>query len=77
MRNFDKIPNTTLERFNELFTGMKTLTLNEDKYNTITTPKDKLLYETVDFIRFFATPLTKIFSEAVLSRWTVINTKRV
>ena len=75
LRNFDKIPTTTLERFNELFTGMKTLTLNEDKFNTITKPNDKLLCETVDFIRFFATSLTKNFSEAVLSRWTVINTK--
>ena len=75
LRNFDKIPTTTLERFNELFTGMKTLTLNEDKFNTITTPKNKLICETVDFIRFFATSLTKNFSEAVLSRWTVINTK--
>lgn len=64
-----------MERFNELFTGMKTLTLNEDKFNTITTPKNKLICETVDFIRFFATSLTKNFSEAVLSRWTVINTK--
>ena len=75
LRNFDKIPTTTLERFNELFTGMKTLTLNEDKFNTITTPKNKLICETVDFIRFFATSLTKNFSEAVLSRWTVINSK--
>ena len=75
LRNFDKIPTTTLERFNELFTGMKTLTLNEDKFNTITTPDDKTLCTTVDFIRFFATSLTKNFSEAVLSRWTVINTK--
>ena len=75
LRNFDKIPTTTLERFNELFTGMKTLTLNEDKFNTITTPKNKLICDTVDFIRFFATSLTKNFSEAVLSRWTVINTK--
>ena len=38
---------------------MKTLTLNE----------------TVDFIRFFGTSFTKNFSETVLSRWTVINTK--
>ena len=75
LRNFDKIPTTTLERFNELFTGMKTLTLNEDKFNTITTAKNKLICDTVDFIRFFATSLTKNFSEAVLSRWTVINTK--
>ena len=75
LRNFDKIPTTTLERFNELFTGMKTLTLNEDKFNTITTPYNKLICETVDFIRFFATSITKNFSEAVLSRWTVINTK--
>ena len=75
LRNFDKIPTTTLERFNELFTGMKTLTLNEDKFNTITTPKNKLICDTVDFIRFFATSSTKNFSEAVLSRWTVINTK--
>ena len=75
LKNFDKIPTTTLERFNELFTGMKTLTLNEDKFNTITTQKDKLLCETVDFIRFFATSSTKNFSEAVLSRWTVINAK--
>jgi MoxR-like ATPase len=75
LRNFDKIPTTTLERFNELFTGMKTLTLNEDKFNTITTAKNKLICETVDFIRFFATSSTKNFSEAVLSRWTVINTK--
>jgi hypothetical protein len=60
LRNFDKIPTTTLERFNELFTGMKTLTLNEDKFNTITTPKEKLLCQTVDFIRFFATSLTKL-----------------
>ena len=29
--------NKTLERFNELFTGMKTLTLYEDKFNTILT----------------------------------------
>ena len=64
-----------MERFNELFTGMKTLTLNEDKFNTITTQKDKLLCQTVGFIRFFATSLTKNFSEAVLSRWTVINIK--
>ena len=75
LRNFDKIPTTTLERFNELFTGMKTLTLNEDKFNTLTTPKRKTICDTVDFIRFFATSLTKNFSEAVLSRWTVINTK--
>ena len=27
------------------------------------------------YIRFFATSLTKNFSKAVLSRWTVINTK--
>jgi len=26
LRNFDKIPTTILERFNELFTGMKILT---------------------------------------------------
>ena len=75
LRNFDKIPTTTLERFNELFTGMKTLTLNEDKFNTITTQTNKILCDTVDFIRFFATSLTKNFSEAVLSRWTVINAK--
>ena len=75
LRNFDKIPTTTLERFNELFTGMKTITLNEDKFNTLTTQDNKLICETVDFIRFFATSLTKNFSEAVLSRWTVINTK--
>ena len=75
LRNFDKIPKTTLERFNELFTGMKTLTLNEDKFNTITTQTNKILCDTVDFIRFFATSLTKNFSEAVLSRWTVINAK--
>jgi len=30
LRNFDKIHTKFLERFNELFTGMKTLTLNED-----------------------------------------------
>ena len=53
LRNFDKIPTTTLERFNELFTGMKTLTLNEDKFNTITTSKNKTICKTVDFIRFF------------------------
>ena len=53
LRNFDKIPTTTtLERFNELFTGMKTLTLNEDKFNTITTQKNKLICDTIDFIRF-------------------------
>ena len=75
LRNFDKIPSTTLERFNELFTGMKTLTLNEDKFNTLTTPKRKTICDTVDFIRFFATSLTKNFSEAVLRRWTVFNTK--
>ena len=75
LKNFDKIPTTTLERFNELFTGMKTLTLNEDKFCTITTQHNKLLCDTVDFIRFFATSTTKNFSEAVLSRWTVINTK--
>ena len=54
---------------------MKTLTLNEDKFNTITTAKNKLICDTVDFIRFFATSSTKNFSEAVLSRWTVINKK--
>ena len=75
LRNFDKIPTTTLERFNELFTGMRTLTLNEDRFNTLTTQDNKLICKTVDFIRFFATSLTKNFSEAVLSRWTVINTK--
>ena len=37
LMNLDKILTTTLERFNELFTGMKTLTLNEDKFNTIIT----------------------------------------
>ena len=69
LRNFDKIPTTTtLERFNELFTGMKTLTLNEDKFNTITTQKNKLICDTIDFIRFFATSLIKNFSEAALSR---------
>ena len=75
LRNFDKIPTTTLERFNELFTGMKTLTLNEDKFNTITTSKNKTICKTVDFIRFFATYVTKNFAESVLSRWTVINPK--
>ena len=75
LRNFDKIPTTTLERFNELFTGMKTLTLNEDKFNTITTARNKTICKTVDFIRFFATSLSKNYSESVLSRWTVINTK--
>ena len=75
LRNFDKIPTTTLERFNELFTGMKTLTLNEDKFNTITTTRNKTICKTVDFIRFFATSLSKNYSESVLSRWTVINTK--
>ena len=64
-----------MERFNELFTGMKTLTLNEDKFNTITTQKNKLICKTVDFIRFFATSLTKNFSEADLRGWTVINAK--
>lgn len=62
IRNFDKIPTTTLERFNELFTGMKTFPLNEDKFNTLTTPKRKTICDTVDFIRFFATSLTKNFS---------------
>ena len=61
LRNFDKISTTTLERFNELFTGMKTITLNEDKFNTITTSKDKLICDKVDFISFFATSLTKNF----------------
>ncbi len=76
LRNFDKIPTTTtLERFNELFTGMKTLTLNEDKFNTITTQKNKLICDTIDFIRFFATSLIKNFSEAALSRQTKINIK--
>ena len=54
---------------------MKTIALIEDKFNTIITPKDKLIYDKVDFIRFFATSLTKNFSEAVLSRWSIINTK--
>ncbi len=67
LRNFDKIPVTILERFNELFIGMKTLTLNEDKFNTSTTPKRKTICDTIDFIRFFATSLTKNFTEAVLS----------
>jgi len=31
---------------------MKTLTLNEDKFNTITTQKNKLICDTIDFIRF-------------------------
>ena len=54
---------------------MKTITLNKDKFNTITTSKDKLICDKIDFIRFFAISLTKNFSEAVLSRWSVINTK--
>ena len=46
LRNFDKIPSTILERFNELFTDMKTLTLNEDKFNTLITPKWKTICDT-------------------------------
>ena len=75
LMNLDKILTTTLERFNELFTDIKALTLNEDKFNTIISQTNKVLFDAVDFIRFFATSLTKNFSEAVLSRWTVINTK--
>ena len=70
LKSFDKMSTISFERFNKLFTGIETLTLNEDKFNTIITQKNKLIYKTVDFIRYFATSLTKNFSEAVLSRRT-------
>ena len=42
LKNLDKIPIITLERFNKLFKGIKTLILNEEKFNRIIKQKNKL-----------------------------------
>jgi len=76
LKNLSNLPTIVLERFNELFSGKHIITLNEDIHNTFTTSDNKVLNQSNQNIRFFATcPLNSAskLSEAVLSRFTVLN----
>ena len=79
LKNLSNLPTIVFERFNELFSGEHSLTLQEDFDNTFTKEEtNRKLEKFNDEFRVFATcppnSITKL-SEAVLSRFTVIYTK--
>lgn len=78
MKNLSNLPTIVFERFNEVFSGEHSLTLQEDINNTFTEEEtNRKLSEFNDVFRVFGTcppnSITKL-SEAVLSRFTVIYT---
>lgn len=78
LKNLSNLPTIVFERFNELFSGEHSLTLQEDINNTFTKENsNRKLSKFNDVFRVFGTcppnSFTKL-SEAVLSRFTVIYT---
>ncbi|KAK8895427.1 hypothetical protein M9Y10_023891 [Tritrichomonas musculus] len=78
LKNLSNLPTIVFERFNEVFSGEHSLTLQEDINNTFTEENtNRKLSDFNDTFRVFGTcppnSITKL-SEAVLSRFTVIYT---
>ena len=75
LKNLSKVKTSVLERFNELFSDKNILTLSEDTTNTFTSEKNKELKNFKNF-RIIATSKLNdeiTLSEAILSRFTIIN----
>jgi len=76
MDNLSSLPTVVLERFNELFSSTQALTLNEDIHDTFTTPQNREIKDFSNNFRIISTSSSKVlysFSEAILSRLTVIH----
>lgn len=75
LKNLSKVKTSVLERFNELFSDKNIITLSEDTTNTFTSDKNKELKDFPNF-RIIATSTLNdeiTLSEAILSRFTIIN----
>ena len=75
LKNLSKVKTSVLERFNELFSDKNILTLSEDTTNTFTSDKNKEIKDFPNF-RIIATSTLNdeiTLSEAILSRFTIIN----
>jgi len=75
LKNLSKVKTSVLERFNELFSDKNIITLSEDTTNTFTSDKNKEWKDFPNF-RIIATSTLNdeiTLSEAILSRFTIIN----
>ena len=76
LKNFPNAKTVVLERFNELFSGQHTITLNEDIHQTFTDSDNREIINFNNSFRIIATcqkGYEKRLSEALLSRFTVIS----
>ena len=74
LKNFSYLDTSIIERFNEFFSELQIITLNEDIHKTFTGENDKVLK--LDHIRIIATSYSELenkISEAIASRFTIIE----